>query len=85
MEGLSATNMYNENKEQNTKHYYAGTTKNKNPIKIKSKNKGKFTKYCKDKGYKSVTTECIDKGLASTNVTTRKRANFAQNARKWNK
>ncbi len=47
-------------------------------IEIDPKNKGKFTKYCGGK----VTDECIDKGLSSPNETTRKRAKFANNARK---
>lgn len=54
-------------------------------IKIKPENKGKFTKYCKNKGHKSVTTSCISEGLASIDPVVRKRANFARNARKWNK
>ena len=48
-------------------------------IKIKKKNIGSFTKYCNGK----VTEECIRKGKKSSNPTTRKRANFAANARKW--
>ena len=48
-------------------------------IKIKKKNRGKFTDYCGGK----VTEECIRKGKNSSNPTTRKRANFAANARKW--
>lgn len=48
-------------------------------IHIKEKNKGKFTDYCGGK----VTSECIQRGLHSSNPTTRKRANFASNARKW--
>lgn len=46
-------------------------------IKIKKKNKGKFTDYCGGK----VTEECIRKGKNSSNPTTRKRANFAWVAR----
>ena len=53
----------------------------KNKIKIKPENKGKFTDYCGGK----VTNECIQRGLNSPNPTTRKRANFARNSRKWNK
>ena len=49
-------------------------------INIKEKNIGSFTKYCGGK----VTDECIDKGLGSHNETTRKRAQFAKNARQWN-
>ena len=48
-------------------------------IHIKKKNRGKFTDYCGGK----VTQECIEKGKKSTNPTTRKRAIFADNARKW--
>lgn len=48
-------------------------------IHIKKKNRGKFTDYCGGK----VTSECIQRGLHSNNPTTRKRANFARNARKW--
>lgn len=48
-------------------------------IYIKKKNRGKFTEYCGGK----VTSECIQRGLHSSNPTTRKRANFARNARKW--
>lgn len=48
-------------------------------IHIKKKNRGKFTDYCGGK----VTSECIQRGLHSSNPTTRKRANFARNARKW--
>lgn len=53
----------------------------KGGIHIKPENKGKFTDYCGGK----VTDECIQRGLNSSNPTTRKRANFARNARKWNK
>lgn len=48
-------------------------------IHIKKKNRGKFTDYCGGK----VTSACIQRGLHSSNPTTRKRANFARNARKW--
>lgn len=53
----------------------------KSKIKIKPENVGKFTKYCGGK----VTNECIQKGLASASSAVRKRANFARNARRWNK
>ena len=52
---------------------------NKPKIKIKKKNKGTFTRYCKSKGYKGVTQKCIQEGKKSRNSKTRKRANFAQN------
>lgn len=54
-------------------------------IEIDDKNKGKFTSYCKDKGFKSVTEDCLDEGLNSPNKLTRKRAQFAKNARSWDK
>ena len=57
----------------------------KSPIKIKPENKGKFTKYCKDKGHEGVTGECIEEGLASSSIAVNKRAQFAANAKKWNK
>ena len=57
----------------------------KKTINIKPENKGLFTKYCEGLGSLGVTKECIDKGKASKNPKTRKRAVFAENARKWNK
>jgi hypothetical protein len=48
-------------------------------IHIKKKNRGKFTEYCKGE----VTQKCIDKAKKSKNPTLRKRATFAENARKW--
>lgn len=48
-------------------------------IHIKKKNRGKFTEYCGGK----VTEACIRRGKNSSNPTTRKRATFAANARKW--
>lgn len=51
----------------------------KGGIHIKKENKGKFTDYCGGK----VTAECIKRGKNSSNPTTRKRATFAANARKW--
>lgn len=48
-------------------------------IHIKKENRGKFTDYCGGK----VTSSCIQRGLHSSNPTTRKRANFARNARSW--
>ena len=57
----------------------------KGSIKIKPENKGKFSKYCKSKGYESVTHECEQEGLASKSAGIRKMANFSRNARKWSK
>lgn len=55
--------------------------KNGNKIHIKKKNRGKFTEYCGGQ----VTSECIQKGKNSSDPKIRKRATFAQNARKWSK
>lgn len=49
-------------------------------IHIKKKNRGKFTEYCGGK----VTQACIDRAKKSKNASLRKRAVFAENARKWN-
>lgn len=54
-------------------------------ILIKKENRGKFTEHCKDLGYSKVTQKCIDRGKQSSNPVTKKRAVFADNARKWNK
>jgi hypothetical protein len=54
-------------------------------IEIKPENRGKFTKHCKQEGYKSVTQECIDKAKKSKSKSLRKQATFADNARKWSK
>ncbi len=48
-------------------------------IHIKKQNKGKFTDYCGGK----VTQECINRGKNSSDPKIRKRATFAENARKW--
>lgn len=53
----------------------------KKGIKIKKSHKGLFTEYCDGK----VTKECIDKAKKSNNPTLRKRATFAENARRWAK
>lgn len=56
----------------------AGLFKKGGKIKIKEENKGKFTKWCKNNGFKSVNCACINKGLKSKgNVA--KMANFARN------
>lgn len=52
-------------------------------IEIKKENRGKFTEYCKRKGYTKVTNACIEEGLASKMASTRKQAQFAKNAREW--
>ena len=54
-------------------------------IEIAKKNRGKFTQYRRSKGYKSVTRECEEGGLASKSVSVRKMAQFSKNSRSWNK
>lgn len=51
----------------------------KSGIKIKKKNRGKFTEYCGG----TVTNACIARGKNSSDPAVRKRATFAANARKW--
>jgi hypothetical protein len=53
----------------------------KSGIKIKKKNRGKFTEYCGG----NVTQECINRAKNSGNKRLIKRAVFAENARKWKK
>ncbi|MEM1672167.1 MAG: hypothetical protein QXT86_08965 [Archaeoglobaceae archaeon] len=43
---------------------------------------GAFTAYCKRKGYRGVTQECINEAKASGNPVLKKRAIFAENVRK---
>lgn len=52
-------------------------------IEIKRENRGKFTDYCKSRGYSGVTQDCIKEGKRSPNRITRKRAIFAENSRRW--
>ena len=52
-------------------------------IKISEENRGKFTAWCKSKGYGEVTNQCIQKGKNSKSPIIRKRATFAQSARSW--
>lgn len=66
-----------QNEDSELVDYY----KQGNKIKIKKENRGKFTDYCGGK----VTSECIQKGKNSPNPKIRKRATFAENARKWSK
>lgn len=54
-------------------------------IEIKPENRGKFTSYCNSKGYEGVTSDCIEEGKESSSKAVRKRAVFADNARKFNK
>lgn len=52
-------------------------------IKIKKENVGKFTEYCKSKGYGGVTSKCISEGKNSNSAVVRKKATFADNAKGW--
>jgi hypothetical protein len=54
-------------------------------IQIKKENKGKFGKWCKDHGHKSVTRECEEEGLSSKLASVRSMAQFSKNSREWNK
>jgi len=54
-------------------------------IEIKPQNRGKFTEYCESLGKSGVTSDCIAQGKKSKSPAVRKRAIFAQNARKWGK
>ena len=54
-------------------------------IHIKEKNKGTFTRFCRENGFDGVTEKCIQRGLNSKNPKTRKRANFARNSRLWSR
>ena len=76
---LSLANTANNVDTQNDLNLLANFKAGGGRIHIKKKNRGKFTEYCGGK----VTSECIQRGLHSSNSTTRKRANFARNARKW--
>ena len=42
------------------------------------KRPGAFSRWCRGKGYKSVTAACIAEGKRSSNATTRRRASLAQ-------
>ena len=48
-------------------------------IHIKESQKGSFTRYCGG----NVTEECLRRGKNSPNPKIRKKATFAENARKW--
>lgn len=61
------------------------TKKRKNPIKIKASKVGSFTAYCKRKGFKGVTPECIAAGKRSKDPAIRKKANFASASKGWSK
>lgn len=54
-------------------------------IEIKKGNRGKFTKYCKRKGYSGATWACEEEGLASSANRIRKMAQSSRNSRSWDK
>lgn len=57
----------------------------KGGIKIKKANRGKLRKSTKTKKGKKIPVSKLQKMKRSKNPTTRKRATFALNARKWGK
>lgn len=57
----------------------------KNPIRIKPSNKGKLRKSTGTKKGQKIPAAKLQKLAKSKNPTTRKRAQFAINARKWKK
>jgi oligoendopeptidase F len=59
--------------------------KRRKPIRIKPKNKGKLRKTTKTKKGRKIPVSKLQKLKKSKNPKTRKRANFALNARKWSK
>ena len=52
-------------------------------IYIQPSKRGSFTAACKRWGYNGVTNECIQKGKNSKSPAMRKKATFAESARKW--
>lgn len=60
-------------------NYFIQKFKEGSKIHIKKENQGKFTDYCGG----TVTAECISRGKQSSDPAVRKRATFADNARKW--
>lgn len=60
-------------------------SKKRKPIRIKKKNRGKLRKTTGTKKGRKIPVKKLQKLKRSKNPKTRKRANFALNARKWNK
>jgi hypothetical protein len=54
-------------------------------IHIKPSRRGTFTEWCKRHGFKGVTAECIAMAKRSKDPRIRRKAIFAENARKWNR
>ena len=59
--------------------------KRRKPIKIKKSNKGKLRKAAGTKKGNKIPVSKLEQMKRSKNPKTRKRANFALNARKWKK
>jgi len=59
--------------------------KGRSPIKIKKKNRGKLRAAAKTKKGSNIPVSTLQRLKKSKNPTTRKRATFALNARKWRK
>ena len=58
-------------------------SKGKKPVRIKKSNKGKLRKSAGAKKGKKIPVKELRRMKKSKNAKTRKRANFALNARKW--
>lgn len=55
----------------------------KKTIEIQPSKVGSFTAWCERHGFDGVTNAAIEAGKRSKNAAIRKKAVFAQNARKW--
>jgi oligoendopeptidase F len=63
----------------------ANSKRRRKPIRIKKANQGKLRKSTGTKKGKKIPVKTLQKLSKSKNPTTRKRAQFALNARKWGK
>ena len=54
-------------------------------ISLNKAHKGEFTAWCKANGFSGVTAEAIAAGKKAPSAHVREMANFADNARKWEK
>ena len=78
-QNLGQDNIHEYDNEYKTLNFSNLIPIGKSGIHIKEKNKGSFTTYCGGK----VTNECIQRAKNSSNPKIRKKAIFAQNARRW--
>jgi hypothetical protein len=78
-QNLGQDNIHEYDNEYKTLNFSNLIPIGKSGIHIKEKNKGSFTTYCGGK----VTNECIQRAKNSPNPKIRKKAIFAQNARRW--